>query len=1463
MVRIMNIIRITRPVSVQTENLTVYTLVPLLLLSLFSICTLTSISSGATYYIDPVTGNDANPGTSSQPWKTIERAMSDNPNDPNVNNGDTVYLRSGNYGQAIFDHPVTDRTSWSDGIIYKSAPGAQPDFSKLYVTGGCDRYLTFDGLTVRVTSGNTNVSSIDCSYVKLQNCTFEGNYGADNQVDLSGVGVAIGEDFDVGNVLVDNCEIYHCHRAIIVYSDITEPNIVIRNNTIHHLRGSAILLEYASNPEGNIILIEGNTIYAQEPGPKGYHGSGIALFTDHVTIRNNVFHDYGNTSVIQAYNNGIYPGKGGYNYVTIENNIFYDAKYVDSAYTGTGWRIVNNTFIGVWSGESTVNSWHGTTCTFGMDSNYPADANFVFSNNICVGIVSFDADLNSLPNLTETNNIVWSYLNGSDSWAESMPGSGSYLICRGRGNCDDVDYFKLSNKFFIGGVNFDTYAWTVDHGQDLTGAFQLAPGSKAVGFADRTHATSSDILGVSRDSSPDAGCYEYVSQNPDNQPPVLRPIGNKSVDENTLLSFTITADDPEGDNVAYSIQNKPTGASFTDQTFRWTPTYDQAGTYLVTFIATDLDGAQDSETISITVNDVNRPPEADSIGDQSGSENQTLSFSISASDPDGDDLIYTVDPLPPGAVLAGQTFIWTPGYDQAGTYPVTCTVSDGQNQVSEAIVITISNVNRSPVLDPVTDQTVYSGSLLRLTVSATDPDGDTVQYSANGLPDDAVFSDQTLEWTPSNSQNGDYTVTFVASDGQLQDLQTVTITVSTDNSAPRVTSCSPADGAVQVPLNNLVTLHIVDADAGVDANSVRIKVDDTLVYSGNTTEYNSIYGRCYRTGTPADFKFVYQAAQMFDFDRTLEIKVNAADLCGNMMSEYAFSFETEMLSFGENHPVNSDSLAKGGPATVRDSSGNIWTAWHAGPAGARDVYIAKLAVGASGFGSTTRLTNNAMDQCNPALTIGPDDKLYVVWQDNRNGNWDIYARTSLDGEVWSAEARVTDSQENEINPAVALNHASTPVAYVAWQDDRFGNQDIYIAASSNGFVTSAVSQVTSNPLDQREPTVAADSSNTVYVFWTDNRGGSDDIYAAASDSGPWTNVPVVVKAAAQSSPAVAVEQSGSVLHILWVDESSGNKDIYYATSTALPPSPLNGTNIIDDTTGADQSEPAVVVTGSAGNNLRVFACWKDERNAPTSQDTDIYMVEIGTEENVFVGDDQTDSDQSDPAIGIDSYGYPYLVWSDNRDTNQNVYYAGSTFAQPTALAAQDISATSGGTVGTDPAAISSTDDVSVIISPEASSINTTITISKVVNPPKVGLERFSLPYEFGPSGIQFSQPVTITIPYTVADDGLNVSAYWYDPLTGTLSQQGITDVRTIAVSPNLHALQFKTTHFTQFFVGSGSTTGGGGGGGGGCAMSTCEQAGILEFMLPYIALAGIMMLLKLRDAQARSLKQRHKERAAG
>ncbi len=667
-------------------------------------------------------------------------------------------------------------------------------------------------------------------------------------------------------------------------------------------------------------------------------------------------------------------------------------------------------------------------------------------------------------------------------------------------------------------------------------------------------------------------------------------------------------------------------------------------------------------------------------------------------------------------------------------------------------------------------------------------------------------------------------------------------------------AASPEADAVQAPRNSLITLHVSDNGDGVDADTVTISVNGATVYSGNVPKYDSATGVCRRMGSKADYTFAYQSDTEFGLDETVTVRVNAADLNGNAMSEYVYSFETEMWAFGGNRRVSwgPEGLDKDRPATVSDSAGNVWVVWHAGAAGKRDIYVSKWGPGDNTFADPIRLTTNAADQANPDIAIGADDKLYVVWQDNRGGNWDIYLRTSSDGVNWSAETRITESDADQTAPTIAAGSAT---CHVAWEDDAEGHSDIYVASSSDAFVSQTVAQVTSNASDQSDPDIAVDASGNVYLVWTDARGGSYDIYGAVSTSGPWTNVPFVTGAGNQYAPALATETVGTGLHLAWVSDAGGSSDVYYAATQGMPADPLAGINLVDDSSGADQLAPTIATVGSAGNGLRVFVCWQDWRNATADGlDADLYFVEVKEAggANVLVGDGGTGYDQSEPAIGVDSEGFPHVVWMDDRGANTEIYYAGTTSWGAEVVDSQTVTASEGGTVGvTSPSEV---DDVSVVIPPEATSQDTTITVAKMKNAPAVPSSGV-LPYEFGPSGLQFGQPVTITIPYSVAEFGSQQpTPLWYDSKTGGLSQEGITDIENVTLSPTVRALRFKTTHFTPYYLVSTSALEEiAAGSGGGCSLSgNTNQSDVVAYFIPYGLIACLMIVFRIRDAKRRT-----------
>jgi hypothetical protein len=624
-----------------------------------------------------------------------------------------------------------------------------------------------------------------------------------------------------------------------------------------------------------------------------------------------------------------------------------------------------------------------------------------------------------------------------------------------------------------------------------------------------------------------------------------------------------------------------------------------------------------------------------------------------------------------------------------------------------------------------------------------------------------------------------------------------------DTQPPAVTNCLPAPDSIQAPSDTLVILHLTDVGSGVDATSVAISVNGTLVYTGDVASYTSAQGVCFRAGAKADYTYTYQQRATYGYGRKVTVAVEARDVAGNTMPERTYSFATEMYAFGTTKPVSVDQtiFAQGQPASMSDGQGNLWVVWQAGPVGRRQIYAACYTPDADTYNRSVQVSHSTGDHCNPAIAIDGTGTVYVVWQQNTSGKWDIYMAT-LGNWNTSSLRRVPDSTSgttptslNRTNPVIAASRQPSGLVAIAWQDDRAGNQDIYVTRSTNRFETSLSYRVTSNSANQTNPAIAIDSLDTIVLVWTDARHGSTDIYGATSVGSTWANVPVVSAGSSQSSPKVVAGSSGHVLYLTWVDNASGNPDIFYARTDGLPTSPLTGVNIVDDTSGAAQQAPTIAAVAGPNGNDRVFICWEDGRNVRYSGKTELYFAEVGAgaiRANVPVDNDGIAGNQHNPALGLDRLGYPYVLWADDRNPTVQIYYAGVTYADPVPLVQAVLSASVGGTVGTSPSRIDTLNDVSVVIPAQACPCNATISIARIHNP-----QGYATPslrqYEFGPSGLTFTQPVTITIPYSGSVSSTD-KTLWFNTVTGAFGDPAVTSIQDLAVTSSLRALQFKTTH---------------------------------------------------------------------
>lgn len=91
--------------------------------------------------------------------------------------------------------------------------------------------------------------------------------------------------------------------------------------------------------------------------------------------------------------------------------------------------------------------------------------------------------------------------------------------------------------------------------------------------------------------------------------------------------------------------------------------------------------------------------------------------------------------------------------------------------------------DRAPVLSSIWNRAVNEGQTLQFTLFANDPENDTLSFSSQNIPRGATLTENgngkaTFSWTPNFSQAGSYLVTFVVSDGVLQNAKTITIAVA-------------------------------------------------------------------------------------------------------------------------------------------------------------------------------------------------------------------------------------------------------------------------------------------------------------------------------------------------------------------------------------------------------------------------------------------------------------------------------------------------------------------------------------------------------------------------------------------------------------------------------------------------------------------------------------------------------------
>lgn len=330
----------------------------------------------ATYYVSP-SGDDNNPGTAAQPWKTIQKAAA------TVQAGATVIIKDGVYTGGIVvetpgakDAPIVFRAEGTGAIIdtsgtYWRGLGFFIDgygLNNPYWLGG-DMYIEVIGLTIR----NCAVAGlrISCAHhVTVKDCTMQdnGTWG-------------IFTDYSNYTLLQDNeCSGSKAEHGIYVSNSSDYPTV--RGNRLHHNNACGFQINADPGGDGDGIttgaLVEQNIIY--ENGKGGGAGINLCSVRNSIIRNNLIYHNY--AGGIAGWGGGFGNQWGCKNNQIYNNTLYFrsgEGRWALSLKEGsTGCMVRNNILSGGARGAFEIDN-DTILASLQMDYNllYSADQNLV------------------------------------------------------------------------------------------------------------------------------------------------------------------------------------------------------------------------------------------------------------------------------------------------------------------------------------------------------------------------------------------------------------------------------------------------------------------------------------------------------------------------------------------------------------------------------------------------------------------------------------------------------------------------------------------------------------------------------------------------------------------------------------------------------------------------------------------------------------------------------------------------------------------------------------------------------------------------------------------------------------------------------------------------------------------------------------------------------------------------------
>ncbi|MCQ9073982.1 Ig-like domain-containing protein, partial [Vibrio harveyi] len=601
-----------------------------------------------------------------------------------------------------------------------------------------------------------------------------------------------------------------------------------------------------------------------------------------------------------------------------------------------------------------------------------------------------------------------------------------------------------------------------------------------------------------------------VTVNPINDAPVAVN-DTVTTDEDTAVTIDVLANDsdPENDTLTITAASVPTEqgtVAIVDGKLVFTPAENFNGDATISYTISDGQLTDDA-TVAVTVNPVNDAPVA--VNDTvSTDEDTAVTIDVLAndSDPENDQLTITNASVPAEqgtvAIVDGK-LVFTPAENFNGDATISYTISDGQLTDDATVAVTVNPVNDAPVA---VNDTVSTDEDTAVTIDVlandSDPENDTLTITAASVPAEqgtVTIVDGKLEFTPAENFNGDATISYTISDGQLTEDATVAVTVNPVNDAPVA-----VNDTVATDEDTAVTIDVLANDSDPENDTLTITAASVPAEQG--------------TVTIVDGKLVFTTAENFNGDATISYTISDGQLTDDATVAVTVN------------PVNDAPVAVDDTVTTDEDTA---------------VTIDVLANDSDPENDTLTITAASVPAEQGTVAI-VDGKLVFTPAENFNGDATI-SYTISDGQLTDdATVAVTVNPVNDapvaVNDAVSTDEDTAVTIDVLANDSDPENDQLTITNASvpaeQGTVTIVDGKLVFTP--------AENFNGDATISYTISDGQLTDDATVAVTVNPVNDAPVAV------NDAVSTDEDTAVTIDVLANDSDPENDTLTITAASVP-----------------------------------------------------------------------------------------------------------------------------------------------------------------------------------------------------------------------------------------------------------------------------------------------------------------------